>query len=301
MTQTLKGTGVALVTPFHKDLSIDWQGMEKLLAYTARGVDYYVVLGTTGESATTNKEEKAAILSFVKENNRENLPIVYGIGGNDTRAILEQLSTTDLRGVDAILSVSPYYNKPTQEGIYRHYMAIADKSPVPVILYNVPGRTSSNIAAETTLRLAKHGNIIGIKEASGNFEQCLLIAKNKPEDFLLISGDDLLTVPLMSVGGAGVISVMANALPEIFRNIVSAAANDDFDKARKEAFKTLAMNPLMYQESNPVGVKCLLEALGICKSWVRLPLVEASEPLKAQIQQALKAIDLDIALKGVPL
>lgn len=301
MTQTFKGTGVALVTPFHKDLSIDWQGMEKLLAYTAKGVDYYVVLGTTGESATINKEEKAAILSFVKENNPGNLPIVYGIGGNDTRAVLEQLSNTDLTGVDAILSVSPYYNKPTQEGIYRHYMAIADRSPLPIILYNVPGRTSSNIAAETTLRLAKHGNIIGIKEASGNIEQCLLVAKNKPEDFLLISGDDLLTVPMMAIGGVGIISVMANALPEIFRDIVKAAAQSDFDAASKAAFKTLPMNPLMYQESNPVGVKCLLEELGVCESWVRLPLVEASDSLRTQIKQALKAIDINTVLKSVSI
>lgn len=293
MTRALRGTGVALVTPFHKDLSIDWQGMEKLLAHTAKGVDYYVVLGTTGESATLSKEEKLAILSFIKENNKAQLPIVYGIGGNDTHAVLEQIAHTDLSGVEAILSVSPCYNKPSQEGIFRHYTAIADKSPVPVILYNVPGRTSSNIAAETTLRLAEHGNIIGIKEASGNFEQCMTVAKNKPEDFMLISGDDMLTVPLMSIGGTGVISVMANALPDIFQDMVKAAEKADFATASQAAFKILAMNPLMYVESNPVGVKCLLDELDVCEGWVRLPLVEASETLKAKIVKAYKEMNLE--------
>lgn len=293
MTQALRGTGVALVTPFHKDHSIDWQGLERLLAHTAKGVDYYVVLGTTGESATLSKEEKQAILSFIKENNKAQLPIVYGLGGNDTKAILEQIDATDLSGVDAILSVSPCYNKPSQEGIFRHYTAIADKSPVPVILYNVPSRTSSNIAAETTLRLAKHDNIVGIKEASGNFEQCMTIAKNKPEDFLLISGDDLLTVPLMAIGGVGIISVMANALPEIFQGMVRYAEKRDFATASQYAFKILTMNPLMYVESNPVGVKCLLEELEVCQEWVRLPLVEASENLRAKIVQAYKELNLE--------
>lgn len=293
MTQALRGTGVALVTPFHNDLSIDWQGLEKLLAHTAKGVDYYVVLGTTGESATLSKEEKLSILSFIKENNKAQLPIVYGIGGNDTRATLEQISSTDLSGVDAILSVSPCYNKPSQEGIFRHYVAIADKSPVPVILYNVPGRTASNIAAETTLRLAKHDNIVGIKEASGNFEQCMTIAKNKPEDFFLISGDDLLTVPLMAIGSTGVISVMANALPEVFHDMVRYAEKGDFGTASQAAFKILTMNPLMYAESNPVGVKCLLEELEVCQGWVRLPLVEASAGLKAKIIEAYKEMNLE--------
>ncbi len=293
MTQALRGTGVALVTPFHKDLSIDWQGLEKLLAHTAKGVDYYVVLGTTGESATLSKEEKLAILSFIKENNKAQLPIVYGIGGNDTNAVLEQIASTDLSGVDALLSVSPCYNKPSQEGIFRHYKAIADKSPLPVILYNVPGRTSSNIAAETTLRLANHDNIVGIKEASGNFEQCMTIVKNKPEDFMMISGDDLLTVPLMSIGGIGVISVMANALPEVFQDMVKYAEKADFATASQAAFKILTMNPLMYLESNPVGVKCLLEELDVCQGWVRLPLVEASSSLKAKIVEAYKELNLE--------
>lgn len=292
MIRTLKGTGVALVTPFQKDLSIDWQGLENLLAHTARGVDYYVVMGTTGESATADEKEKAAILSFIKAHNKSKLPLVYGIGGNDTRSIKEQLSKVDLSEVEAILSVSPCYNKPSQEGIYRHYVTIADKSPVPVILYNVPGRTSSNISAETTLRLAEHENIIGIKEASGNLAQCLAIAKSKPDDFMLISGDDLLTVPLMAIGGIGVISVMANALPEIFKDIVTAAASSDFGTASQAVFKMLKMNPLMYQESNPVGVKCLLNELGVCESWVRLPLVEASDALRANIREVLKEMRL---------
>lgn len=288
MTQSLKGTGVALVTPFKKDLSIDWEGLEKLLAYTAKGVDYYVVMGTTAESPTISEKEKGDILAFVKKNNSQQLPIVYGLGGNDTAALLKQLDQVNFSGVDALLSVSPYYNKPSQEGIYRHYTAIADKCPVPVILYNVPGRTSSNISAQTTLRLAAHDNIIGTKDASGNLEQCMAIAKNKPEDFMLISGDDLLTVPLLSIGGVGVISVLANALPETFRSIFDAVADSDFKTASEAAYKTLAINPLMYQESNPVGLKFLLQELGICEEWVRLPLVEASEDLRKEIRKALK-------------
>lgn len=288
MIQSLKGTGVALVTPFKKDLSIDWEGLERLLAFTAKGVDYYVVLGTTGESPTINEKEKSALLAFVKEKNKNKLPIVYGLGGNDTAGLLSQLGKTDLSGVEAILSVSPYYNKPSQEGLFRHYTALADKSPVPVILYNVPGRTSSNLSAQTTLRLAEHENIVGIKEASGNLEQCMLIAKNKPKDFMLISGDDLLTIPLLSIGGVGVISVLANALPETFKAIFDAAAVSDFKAASEASFKMLSLNPLMYQESNPVGLKFLLKEFGVCDEWVRLPLVEASENLRNEIRAALK-------------
>jgi 4-hydroxy-tetrahydrodipicolinate synthase len=192
----LMGTGVALVTPMNEDGSIDFKGLKKLLSHTGKGVDYYVVMGTTGEAAALNKSEKKAVLDFVLKNNKRNLPIVYGIGGNNTQNVLEEIIDTDLSGVTAILSVSPYYNKPSQEGIYHHFMAVANVSPVPVILYNVPGRTSSNLTADTTLRLAQLKNIIGIKEASVNLEQCMKIAKEKPKDFMLISGDDLLTLAL---------------------------------------------------------------------------------------------------------
>ena len=219
----LKGTGVALVTPFNDDLSVDFDGLLSLLKHTAQGVDYYVVQGTTGETATTSVEEKASILKFVREHNPKSLPLVYGIGGNNTQAVIETIKSTDLTGVTALLSVSPYYNKPSQEGIYQHFTMVADASPIPVILYNVPGRTQSNIAASTTLRLAKHENIIGIKEASGDLVQCMAIAKDAPKDFLLISGDDLLTTPMMAVGAVGVISVLANAFPTTFKRITTGS------------------------------------------------------------------------------
>ncbi|MGC4022675.1 MAG: 4-hydroxy-tetrahydrodipicolinate synthase [Cyclobacteriaceae bacterium] len=283
------GTGVALVTPFNSDGSIDYPSLKKLLNHTAKGVDYYVVMGTTGESATMTKEEKKEVLKFVLKNNSKKLPIVYGIGGNNTAAVLEEIEATKLNGVDAILSVSPYYNKPSQEGIYRHFIKIADASSVPVILYNVPGRTASNMSAETTLRLAKHNNIIGIKEASGNLEQCMKIAKEKPKNFLLISGDDMLTVPIYSVGGSGVISVLANAYPVVFNKMTEAAQSGNYPKASSELFKLLEINGPMYEEGNPVGVKYLLSLMKVSGPHVRLPLVEASAGLKKKIDNILSS------------
>lgn len=285
--KALKGTGVALVTPFNEDLSIDFDGLSKLLEHTAKGVDYYVVQGTTGESATTTSAEKAEILSFVKANNKKNLPIVYGIGGNNTQSVLDSIKSADLDGVCAILSVSPYYNKPSQEGIYQHFKMIADASPVPIILYNVPGRTQSNISASTTLRLAEHKNIVAIKEASGDLTQCMAISKDAPSGFSLISGDDLLTTPMMSVGAIGVISVLANAFPEVFDRLTKAALSNDFEASAQATFELLDINPLMYSESNPVGVKHVLEVFGICRNYVRMPLLPASEELKARIKSVL--------------
>jgi 4-hydroxy-tetrahydrodipicolinate synthase len=288
MLNKFYGTGVALVTPFDEDSKVDFYGLKKLLDFTAKGVDYYVVNGTTGESVTTTKKEKAEVLKFVKENNSKKLPIVYGIGGNNTAQVLEDIEETDFQGIDAILSVSPYYNKPSQEGIYQHYKIIADRSPVPVILYNVPGRTSSNLTAETTVRLAGHPNIIGTKDASGNIEQWMQIVKNKPDDFLLISGDDLQTLSMMSVGAAGVISVLANALPQVFKKLTSGVTSNNFEQARKAAFSLLELNPCMYKESNPVGVKHALQELGICKNFVRLPLLNASDNLIEEIRECLR-------------
>ena len=284
------GTGVALVTPFNSDGSIDFNSLKKLLAHTAKGVDYYVVMGTTGESATMSKEEKKDVLKFVQSNNPKKLPIVYGIGGNSTAAVLEEIAATNFRGIAAILSVSPYYNKPSQEGIYQHFKKVADASPVPVILYNVPGRTSSNLSAGTTLRLAQHKNIVGVKEASGNLEQCMKIAKEKPADFQLISGDDLLTVPICSVGGVGVISVLANAFPIIFQKMVEHALSGNYAKAKSEAFKLIDINGPMYEEGNPTGVKYLLSLKNICDPHVRLPLVEPSSGLKKRIEKACGTI-----------
>lgn len=279
----LYGTGVALVTPFAENLEVDYKALKKLLRHTAKGVDYYVVMGTTGESATVTKHEKKRILEFVKDNNQKNLPIVYGIGGNNTQEVLQTIEDTELAGVDAILSVSPYYNKPSQEGIFQHYTAIANRSPVPVILYNVPGRTSSNITAETTLRLAVHRNIIGVKEASGNIEQCLKIVQQMPNDFMLVSGDDMLTVPLYSIGAKGVISVLANAYPVIFRKMKEHAFASKYPKATQELLKLLDINGPMYEEGNPVGLKALLTEMGICRPEVRLPLAPASEKLQEKI------------------
>lgn len=287
--KTLHGTGVALVTPFDENGDIDFASLKRLLVHTARGVDYYVVQGTTGESATLTKEEKRKVLAFVAQNNRKKLPIVYGIGGNSTAGVLQEVQDTDFRHIDAILSVSPYYNKPSQEGIVHHFNFVADASPVPVILYNVPGRTSSNLTAATTLRLARHKNIVGIKEASGNLEQCMKIAKEKPSDFMLISGDDLLTLPLYALGAVGVISVLANAFPVTFKKMKAFAFAGDYGRAQKELFKLVDINGPMYEEGNPVGIKQLLNEIGVCGPNVRLPLVQASEGLVRKIRSTYEA------------
>ncbi len=281
--KSLYGTGVALVTPMNDKKEIDFKALKRLLNYTATGVDYYVVMGTTGESATLSKEEKKSVLAFVLANNRKKLPIVYGIGGNNTQQVIDEIKSTDLKGVDALLSVSPYYNKPSQEGIYQHFKAVAKASQLPVILYNVPGRTASNLTAETTLRLANIKNIVGIKEASGNLEQCMKIAKEKPADFMLISGDDLLTLPIYSIGGFGVISVLANALPKVFLKVKENFLAGKLLNAQAEHFTLLDINAPMYEEGNPVGVKYLLSLKGICDPFVRMPLMEASSNLKKKI------------------
>lgn len=282
----LYGTGVALVTPMNEDGAIDFNGLKKLLDHTAKGVDYYVVMGTTGESVTLNKDEKKEVLSFVRKNNTKKLPIVYGVGGNNTQAVLDEIQNTDFRGVAAILSVSPYYNKPSQEGIYQHFKHIAAASPVPVLLYNVPGRTGSNITADTTLRLASVKNIIGIKEASGNLEQCMKIVKYKPAGFMLISGDDMLTLPIYTLGGVGVISVLANAYPVEFKKMKEGVNSGKLISAQKAQLSLLDINGPMYEEGNPVGVKYLLSILGVCKPFVRLPLVNPTAKLKQKIEAA---------------
>lgn len=278
------GTGVALVTPFNEHLEVDYKALKKLLNHTARGgVDYYVVMGTTGESVTVTEQEKKSVLDFVKRNNPRKLPIVFGIGGNNTQHAIDCIKDTDFSGVDGLLSVSPYYNKPSQEGICQHFLAIADSAPVPLILYNIPGRTSSNMLAETTIRLASHKNIAAIKEASGNLEQCMRIIAGKPKDFILLSGDDMLSLPLYSIGSKGVISVLANALPGIFSRMKKYVLANQYDKASKEQFKLLDINPPMYEEGNPVGVKQLLAEMGICRNFTRLPMATASEKLQKKI------------------
>lgn len=277
-----------MVTPFTKELAVDYDALRKLLDFVLDGgVEYLVVNGTTAESATTTEAEKAEILRFVKHHVGNRIPIVYGLGGNNTQQVLQTLTGTDLKGVSAILSVSPYYSKPSQQGIYQHYLQIADASPVPVILYNVPGRTGSNVTADTTLKLATHDNIIGIKEASGNLEQCMAIMKHKPEGFLLISGDDMLTVPMISFGADGVISVLANAFPGKFSNMVRLALESKFKEASDALLSFVDINPLLYQEGNPVGVKVVLERFGVCAASVRLPLVEASSGLRDNLHKLL--------------
>lgn len=286
--EKLRGTGVALITPFTKEQAVDYEALRKLLDFVLDGgVNYIVVNGTTGENVTTTATEKVEILRQIKQHVNGRVPLVYGIGGNNTQQVLESLQTTDLEGIAAILSVSPYYNKPSQQGIYQHYLQIANASPVPVLLYNVPGRTGSNISGETTVKLAAHENIIGTKEASGNLEQCMYIAKHKPKDFMLISGDDLLTVPMVSFGTEGVISVLANAFPGKFSRMVQLALDGQAKEAADLLLSFVDINPLMYEEGNPVGVKAVLERFGVCTAQVRLPLVEASAGLKDKLYKLL--------------
>ena len=288
MTKKFIGTGVALVTPFDAKLNVDFQGLQKLLDHIANSkISYLVVHGTTGEAATTTPEEKKAILSFVRAHNTNNLPIICGIGGNNTHEVINTIKNTSFHGIDAVLSASPYYNKPSQPGIYQHYNAIAEVCPVPILLYNVPSRTGTNMTAATTLQLSKHPNIIGIKEASGDLLQCMEIAKGKHGDFLLISGDDMLTLPIMAVGAVGVISTIANGFPKTMNHMVDLALQGNGAAARPHAWALLPIDRLIGQAGNPVGTKQLLSALGICKNYVRLPLVTAPASLAQKIQAAV--------------
>jgi 4-hydroxy-tetrahydrodipicolinate synthase len=289
MIEKLRGTGVALVTPFNAKLQVDFEGLAKLLQLnTAARVNYWVVHGTTGEAATTSRTEKKEILEFIQDNNPNNIPIVYGLGGNNTTDVLSHIKGIDFNGIDAILSVSPYYNRPSQEGIYLHYKALADACPVPILLYNVPRRTGSNIDPKTVIRLSNHPNIIGIKEASGNLVSCIEIAREKPENFLLISGEDDLTVPIMSIGGVGVISTLANAFPKQMAAMVQAALNKDFGLAVEHQFELLPLHQLITQGGNPVATKQMLAILGICKNHVRLPLTPLANSLIEQMQAVMK-------------
>ena len=288
--ELLKGTGVALVTPFREDGAVDFEGLEKLIAYVSEYVDYLVVHGTTGETATTGTTEKKTIFDFIRKENNSKLPLVYGMGGNNTAAIINTFQSTDLEGVSAILSVSPYYNKPSQEGLFQHYTALADQAPLPIILYNVPGRTGSNISVETTIRLATHPNIIGIKDATGDLSHCIRITKGKPDDFLLLSGDDILTPAISAIGGTGVISVLANGFPKLMSDLCRASLEGHADLAAELNGKLLDINPLMYKEGSPVGIKEVLQQKGICGNTVRLPLVTASASLRKQIKYELEKL-----------
>jgi len=290
MHNKFKGTGVALVTPFKTQLTIDFDSLEKVVNHTIeQGVDYLVVLGTTGESVTIKDHEKLQILRKVNELNKDK-PIVLGIGGNDTDKVCSLIDSFRGESFDAILSVCPYYNKPSQAGLINHFNMVADKSPKPVILYNVPGRTSVNLSARSTITLSEHPNIIGIKEASGDFNQAVEITKYAKDDFLLISGDDFLTLPLISIGAVGVISVLANALTRKMCDIVNNALRNNYREAQKALYDISEINGLMYREGNPVGVKCLLEVMGICGSEVRPPLAKASKELLQLIEKSYNEI-----------
>ncbi|MCK9156160.1 MAG: 4-hydroxy-tetrahydrodipicolinate synthase [Paludibacteraceae bacterium] len=276
MTQTkFTGLGIALITPFKEDESVDYDALGRLLDYQLQNnIDYLVVMGTTGEAATLNEEEKSSVRKFVLSRVNGRVPIVLGVGGNNTKAVVEALKNDDMEGVDAILSVVPYYNKPSQEGIFQHYSVIAEASKVPVILYNVPGRTGVNMTAETTLRLAnKYDNIIAIKEASGNIVQVNNIIKNKPKDFMVISGDDGITYPLMTMGAVGVISVIGNAFPKEFGKMVRLALAGDYQSAREIHQHFTDLFDLLFVDGNPAGVKCMLSIMGYIENKLRLPLV----------------------------
>lgn len=286
------GTGVALVTPFNADGSVDFDGLKNLINYLIEGkVEYLVSLGTTGEASTLNKDEKKKIWEFTAEINNGRLPLIAGIGGNDTRVIAQNIKDFEVSGYDAILSASPYYNKPTQEGIYQHYKALSESSSLPILLYNVPGRTGSNISAETTCRLATDlKNIIAIKEASGNFDQFNQIMRDKPADFMLISGDDPVAMPMISLGAVGVISVIGNALPKQLSDMIRLCLAGDFAKALPLHLSLIEFTRLMFVEGNPAGAKAALKHFGVCDDNLRLPLVKVSQGIREAIIAESKKI-----------
>ena len=282
------GTGTALVTPFTEEKKVDYKGLEKLVRFNIdNGVDYLVVQGTTGESVTLSKEERIATSEFIVDLVKGKVPLVLGIGGNNTEKLLEELHWFDLSHVDAILSASPAYNKPSQEGIIAHYEVFAKEAPKPLILYNVPGRTGSNMQASTTLHLAKHDNIIAIKEASGNLDQVGQIIKQKPDDFLVISGDDALALPIIALGGAGVISVISNAFPGKFSTMVNLALENNYEEAREIHYELIDIVYALFAENNPAGIKAALEIKNVCGKDVRLPLVNLSQKVYQNLQDLM--------------
>lgn len=292
LNSKLVGMGVALVTPFKEDESIDFDALTKVIEHQIKnGTDYLVVCGTTAETPTLTNEEKEEIKRFVVQTVAGRIPLVYGIGGNNTKETIHKVQTTDLTGYDAILSVTPYYNKPSQEGLYQHYAAIAKASPLPIILYNVPGRTGVNMTAETTLRIANEfKNVCAVKEASGNFSQIDDIIKNKPQDFMVISGDDGITFPLITLGAVGVISVIGNAFPREFSKMVRLALEGDYNSARQIHHKFTELIGLLFVEGNPAGVKSMLAIMGLIENKLRLPLVPNTIKTYEKIRKVLNEI-----------
>ena len=288
------GVGVALVTPFNEHKEIDFEAYEKLLNHVVEGgVDFVVVMGTTGEAPTISFEERVKILEFTKNHLQDKIPIVIGIGGNNTANLIQQISDYNLNGVHGILSSSPNYNKPSQAGIYEHYKLIAQNSPLPIILYNVPGRTASNITSATTLKLAhSFENIVAIKEASGNLVQCMEIVRDKPDNFTVVSGDDVLTLPMLSFGMDGVISVIANALPSQFSTMIHNGLNGNYAAARNDHLALTAIMQDIFSDGNPGGIKAALHYLNICEEFVRLPLVPIRDEIRNTIIDELKKLEM---------
>lgn len=292
MSPNFKGTGVAIVTPFNQKKEVDYTALGNLIEHIVRGgVEYIVVLGTTGESVTLNQHEKRAILEKVLEVNANRIPVVLGIGGNDTASVIRQLEEANTIGVDGILSVSPYYNKPTQEGIFQHYKALNEVTPIPMILYNVPPRTGSNVLPETVVRIAHEcKNIVAVKEASGDMVQSMVIIRDKPKDFQVLSGEDMLTLPLIACGADGVISVVANAFPREFSNMVRKAASNDYVSARNNHYELMEIIKYLFVEGNPGGVKAALKILGVTGDDLRLPLVNISANTYKKLEELIKSL-----------
>jgi len=288
--QALIGTGVALVTPFKSDFSVDVEALKSIINFSVEnGIEYLVVMGTTAENATLSEEERELVIETVVAVNNSRLSLVLGVGGNNTMQVVNELKTRNLSAFDAILSVSPYYNKPTQEGIYQHFKAIAEASPIPVVLYNVPGRTSSNMLPSTVLRLAKDfSNIVGIKEAAGDLVQAMTILQHKPKDFLVISGDDMIALPMVLAGGAGVISVIGQGFPKEFSEMIRLGLNKKVDAAFEIQYKIADCIDMIFEQGNPAGIKEVFKVLGIAENVVRLPLVSVDESLSERIQEFVK-------------
>jgi 4-hydroxy-tetrahydrodipicolinate synthase len=291
--QKFIGTGVALVTPFNTDKSVDFVALAKLVEFNIdNGINYLVINGTTGESSTVSKKERQKIIEVIASINQGRLPLVLGIGGNNTAAVIEEIQSEDLSLIDAILSVAPYYSKPTQEGFYQHFKAIALASPKPIILYNVPGRTSKNMESSTTIRLATDfSNIIAVKEAGNNVQQYLELIKNKPKDFLIISGDDDLALNVVLAGASGVISVIGQAFPKEFSTLINLGLQGNNKDAYEIHFKLMEVISLIFSENNPAGIKAVLQALHLTKDEVRLPLVKASDELQKEIVNFVKNLE----------
>ena len=291
-TNPFVGTGVALITPFSEDYSVDYKSLENIVEFTlSNGADFLVALGTTSEAPTLTQEEKDNVLKTIIDTANGRCPIMLGMGGNNTMALVNAIKNQDFTGVDGILSVVPYYNKPNQRGMKAHFELVADNSPVPVVLYNVPGRVGVNLQASTCVELAKHPNIVAVKEASGNLQQIMEILRDKPADFDVLSGDDGITQPMMALGAKGVISVAANGYPDVFCKMVKSMLNDDMKTALELHYKTLKMNNLIFADGNPAGIKSLMSLRGLCKNVLRLPLVTANENVKRDLE-----IELDVML-----